>query len=324
MGKMVERDELVVAGLSHKGMIRKDNQDSYGFIEPESPELLKSKGRLFIVADGLGGHRGGRVASKMAVDIIGKLYFSSDKEPIYPALLHALEVGNRSIFETSSKHEELHGMATTCTALVIRDTYLYMAHVGDSRAYMIRNGMIKQISTDHTLVEEMVHSGILNQNEARSHPDSHILTRSLGILQAVEIDILDPPIQLQPGDTMLMCSDGLTVYLEDPEILEVVTRFTPQKACEVLVETANERGGRDNVTVEIVQVAAPGQGSQDHLDTTEPLISHTEKLLGRTEPLFLKSEPEQKGLGAEVGWAMIFYLIYMAFMALYFYFYFKP
>lgn len=320
---MVERDEIVVAGLTHQGMIRKDNQDSYGFIEPESPELLKNRGRLFIVADGLGGHRGGKVASKMAVDIIGKLYYSVDKEPVYPALLHALEVANRSIFETSSKHEELQGMATTCTALVIQPPYLHMAHVGDSRAYLIRNGMIKQLSTDHTLVEEMVNSGIINQSEARSHPDSHILTRSLGILQAVEIDVLEPPLELQPGDSLLMCSDGLTVYLEDREILEVLTGHTPEKACELLVEMANERGGRDNVTVEIVHVKRPGEPHPDAHDKTEPLVSHAGRLLGQTGPIVLPPPVDEKVGGAEIYWAMLFYLIYLASMAVYFFFFFR-
>lgn len=321
---MVERDEIIVAGLTHQGMIRKDNQDSYGFIEPESPELLKNRGRLFIVADGLGGHRGGKVASKMAVDIIGKLYYSVDKDAVYPALLHALEVANRSIFETSSKHEELQGMATTCTALVVQQPYLHMAHVGDSRAYLIRNGMIKQLSTDHTLVEEMVNSGIINQSEARSHPDSHILTRSLGILQAVEIDVLEPPLELQPGDSLLMCSDGLTVYLEDREILEVLTGHTPEKACELLVEMANERGGRDNVTVEIVHVKRPGEPKAEVQDKTEPLVSHAGRLLGQTGPIVLPPPADEKvGGGAELYWAMLFYLIYLASMAIYFYFFFR-
>jgi serine/threonine protein phosphatase PrpC len=321
---MVERDEIVVAGLTHQGMIRKDNQDSYGFIEPESPELLKNRGRLFIVADGLGGHRGGKVASKMAVDIIGKLYYSVDKESVYPALLHALEVANRSIFETSGKHEELQGMATTCTALVIQTPHLYMAHVGDSRAYLVRGGIIKQLSSDHTLVEEMVNSGIINQSEARSHPDSHILTRSLGILQAVEIDILEPPLELRPGDSLLMCSDGLTVYVEDREIQEILSSHTPEKACELLVEMANERGGRDNVTVEIVHVKQPGEKTAEMLDKTEPLVSHAGKLLGQTGPIVLPPAADEKVTGTEVYWAMLFYLLYLVSMAIYFFFYFRP
>lgn len=321
---MENRDDIVVAGLSHQGMIRKDNQDSYGFIEPESEEVLKQRGRLFIVADGLGGHRGGRVASKMAVDIIGKLYFSAEKEPIYPALLNAIEVANHSIFETSGKHEELQGMATTCTALVIHNADLHLAHVGDSRAYLVRNGVIRQLSTDHTLVEEMVNSGIINQNEARSHPDSHILTRSLGILQSVEIDTLDPPLKLQPADLILMCSDGLTVYLEDPEILGIVAANAPDKACEILVETANERGGRDNITVEIVQIKARDGAAADLQEITEPLVSHTEKILGVSAPAATPVPgAEGRTVRTEIFWAALFYAFYLAFMLFYFYYYFK-
>ncbi|MBN2432659.1 MAG: Stp1/IreP family PP2C-type Ser/Thr phosphatase [Acidobacteria bacterium] len=319
---MIERDDIVVAGLSHQGMVRKENQDSYGFIEPESEDLLEERGRLFIVADGLGGHRGGRVASKMAVDLIGKIYFSSEKKPIYPALLHAVEIANRSIYEASNKHEELRGMATTCTALVIRDQNIHMTHVGDSRAYLVRQGAIKQVSTDHTLVEEMVHSGIINEDEAKSHPDSHILTRSLGILQAVEMDVLDPPLQFQRGDSLLLCSDGLTVYLEDSEIFRIVSENSPDRACELLVETANERGGRDNITVEIIHFKTDVEQSQSFLEDTQPLEEKTDVDGAVTVPLeetVLYGQHQKY----ELGWTALFYLAYLAVMAGYFYFFFK-
>jgi protein phosphatase len=319
---MIERDDIVVAGLSHQGMVRKENQDSYGFIEPESEDILEERGRLFIVADGLGGHRGGRVASKMAVDLIGKIYFSSEKEPIYPALLHAVEIANRSIYEASNKHEELRGMATTCTALIIRDHNIFMTHVGDSRAYLVRNGAIKQVSTDHTLVEEMVHSGIINEDEAKSHPDSHILTRSLGILQAVEMDVLDPPIHFQRGDSILLCSDGLTVYVEDQEILKILNENAPDKACELLVETANERGGRDNITVEIVHYKTDAEKSRSLLEDTQPLEEKAE-LDGMTTVPLEEAVLQGQHQKYELGWTALFYLAYLIIMAAYFYFFFK-
>jgi len=249
---MVERDEIVVAGLTHQGMIRKDNQDSYGFIEPESPELLKNRGRLFIVADGLGGHRGGKVASKMAVDIIGKLYYSVDKEPIYPALLHALEVANRSIFETSSKHEELQGMATTCTALVIQQPHLYMAHVGDSRAYLVRGPLIQQISEDHSLVNEQIKAGMITPEEAKHSRYKNIITRSVGFEEQVEVDVVG--LDVAPGDQLVLCCDGLTNLVEDEEILETVTAHGLNRSPELLVGLANDRGGDDNITVIVVKV----------------------------------------------------------------------
>jgi len=323
---MVDRDEIIVAGLSHQGMVRKENQDSYGFIEPDTEDLIQQRGRLFIVADGLGGHRGGRVASKMSVDIIGKIYFSSEREPVYPALLYAVELANRSIHEASNNHEELRGMATTCTAVVIRDHQLYMTHVGDSRAYLIRNGQIKQVSTDHTLVEEMVHSGIISKDEAKSHPDSHILTRSLGILQAVEMDVLEPPLKTRGGDYLVLCSDGLTVYLEDEEILQVVLNNSTDKACEQLIETANERGGRDNITVEIIQVkgAVEDEYPTPETEDTQPLVEHSERVIGPMEtviPAMAGAEDQERK--NEMSWAILFYLMYLLFMVTYFYFYFK-
>lgn len=318
------KDEIVVAGLTHQGMVRKDNQDSYGSVVPDKPEALDQRGRLFIVADGLGGHRGGQVASRMAVDIIRNIYYSTEQKPIYPALLKALETANSGIFESSSKNEDLQGMATTCTVLVVKGSNLYMAHVGDSRAYLVRDGAIKQLSTDHTLVEEMVHSGIINEEEARSHPDSHILTRSLGILPSVEVDILEPPLQLLPGDLLMQCSDGLTTYLESDEILKVLLENNPEEACRVFIETANERGGRDNITVQIVQVVSCVQEAPTLLEDTQPLFGHTDKILGKTAPVkFDEPAPNEGQTRSEIAWAGLFYILYIIGLLAYFYYVYK-
>ncbi len=318
------KDRVQIAGLTHQGMVRKDNQDSFGFVDPENQAVLEERGRLFIVSDGLGGHRGGQVASKMSVDIIRQAYYETSLPVVYPALLKALETANTEIFDRSSKNEDLQGMATTCTVLVVKDSHLYMAHVGDSRAYLIRDGAIRQVSMDHTLVEEMVHSGILNQEEARSHPDSHILTRSLGILPSVEVDILEPPLPLLPGDLLLQCSDGLTTYLDANEILNVATAHDPQEACRAFIETANERGGRDNITVQIVKVEQSGQVASSFLDDTQPLLAHTDKILGPTAPIDLSGLGEAAGdVRSEIAWAGIFYILYIVGLLAFFHYFVK-
>lgn len=300
--------ELEFTGLSHQGMIRKDNQDSLLLMEPAERGQLEERGRLFVVADGLGGHRGGSVASKMAVDVIGEEYYRSDLEGIYPNLLGALEKANTRIYDTSASRLDLQGMATTCTAVVVYGNQLFLAHVGDSRAYLIRDGEIRQISTDHTLVEEMVISGILSHEEARSHPDSHILTRSLGIQRSVEVDILEPPIQLQEGDRLLLCSDGLTTYLDDREILRTVRENQIQEACQTLVDVANERGGRDNITVGIIRI---GSGPEE-MDQPEQPSSSVSAIVGS------ESRSLGGGRASGTGWALLLYVLLGILFVLYF------
>ncbi len=313
---MMEKDDILIAGKTHIGMQRKDNQDSYGFFEPKNEEEFLKKGRLFIVADGLGGHKGGRVASSLAVKIVGEEYYKSEHEDIYAALVSAIEKANREIFEKGKSDEALERMGTTCTTVVIRQPYLYLAHVGDSRAYIIRNDIIKQISTDHTLVEEMVNSGIISKKEAKTHPDSHILTRSLGIHEDIEVDILDPPIKLEEGDMVLLCSDGLTVYLSDEEIKKILKKEEINKACEKLIDIANSRGGRDNITVEIIKVNKILNNVPQ--EKTAPISNKTKKLEHIEELEEMESKKREKKKeevvvegfkNGDLIWPIIIYLI---------------
>ncbi len=321
----MDKKDITIAGKTHIGMQRKDNQDSYGFFEPGDEEKFLKKGRLFIVADGLGGHRGGKVASSMAVDIVGREYYACEYDDIYKSLISAIEKANREIYEKGKSDEALERMGTTCTTVVIRQPYLYLAHVGDSRAYIIRDNIIKQISTDHTLVEEMVNSGIINKKDAKNHPDSHILTRSLGIHSEVEIDILDPPIKLEDGDVILICSDGLTVYLSDEEIKKIVKKHSPEEACEKLIDIANSRGGRDNITVEIIKINDALNGAI--LGDTAPFDNKTKKLeqIEDIDAVYGKrgkeksDEFDEEFKNGDLIWPIIVYLIIGFVMWLYFF-----
>ena len=252
---------VVVGRLTDIGMLREENQDHLGDFEPQdsSPTL----GRLLVVADGVGGHRGGRVASEMAVDALSDAYFGVDPDDTLPAgaapriedrLARSFRKANDKIFLQAQRDPSLHGMASTCTALVLYAGYAFVAHLGDSRAYLVRDGRIRQLTTDHSLVQERIDAGLLTPEEARTHADRNIITRSLGFEPDIEPEILEPPIAIRTGDRYVLTTDGLHGVISDVEIAETVQRFDPPEACRRLVEAANASGGPDNITVQVVRV----------------------------------------------------------------------
>lgn len=242
-------------------MQRADNQDSYGaFPEQGRQDLLTPFGLLFIVADGMGGHVGGREASQLAVKTVEATYFTEPPDDVGERLGMAIEAANEQIFDRARLDPSLHGMGTTCTTLVLRGQSAYLAHVGDSRAYRLRDGALEQLTLDHSRVAELVRENLISAEDAAQHPYRNVLSRALGTAPEVEVDI-DGPIAVQPGDVFLLCSDGLN-YLTDDEIKATMLAYPPQAACDRLVEQANDRGGVDNVTMQIVQV--------DHLPDRAP------------------------------------------------------
>jgi len=248
------RQELTVSydGASDRGLKRTDNQDYYGKFPRDDLDLTSPKGQLFIVADGLGGHRGGRTASEMAVDLIQQSYFAFPSDDIQQGMRLAMETANYRIFEQSAGSSASRGMGTTSTALVLKDDRAYVAHVGDSRAYCITRSKIEQFTKDHSKVAEMQRLGILTEEEARNHPDKSHLYRALGIASTIEIDVIDG-ILLTSGMNFLLCTDGMAA-VEAGEMQGIVLSHSPQQACQVLIELANARGGADNATVMVVKV----------------------------------------------------------------------
>jgi serine/threonine protein phosphatase PrpC len=250
--------KIEVASLSHIGQVRQRNEDALGHVHPEDKTTLNEKGSLFIVADGMGGHRGGEIASKLAVDsIISKFYTSKEKDTVR-ALREAFEEANNVIIEKSHEDVTLFGMGTTCTAMVIKDTSAYLAHVGDSRAYLLRGGVLEQLTEDHSLVGEMVRSGILTDEDARNHPRRNVITRSLGTHENTLADIPAAPFKLTDGDVFLLCSDGLTSLVGQDEVRDTLASNPPRETCDALVSLANERGGKDNITVQVIRVTEGG------------------------------------------------------------------
>lgn len=251
---------ITAAGLSDVGQQREHNEDSFCIL----PEY-----DLFIVADGMGGHRAGDVASKMATHTIASFFQATAKEDAtWPfhfdphlsveenRLITGIKVANKRIFEASTRYREVHGMGTTVVgALFSRERgRMYVAHVGDSRAYRIRDGEITQLTRDHSLLNDYLLVMPDMTQEQRDELPKNVITRALGMQDSVVVDLV--PEQPQPGDVYVLCSDGLSGMMSDDVIRDIVTAHDhPQDAARALVERANENGGEDNVTVVILKVS---------------------------------------------------------------------
>ena len=246
--------KLNYASLTDTGQVRQNNEDTFGEFVPSKPAEFEEKGALFIVADGMGGHRGGEIASSLAVSIIGDACRADGGTDPRTLLTVAFDDANEQILARSVSDSALFGMGTTCTAMIIRKGQAYFGHIGDSRAYLYRDSEILQVTQDHSLVGEMVRSGILTEEDARNHPKRNVITRSLGIQEGTALDTPHSPLTLKIGDVLLICSDGLTSYADDDDILQVLSKHDPEMACKTLVDLANDRGGRDNITVQVVRI----------------------------------------------------------------------
>lgn len=243
---------------SDVGRHRTENQDSYAYV------YARESG-LFLVADGMGGARGGATASALAVDVIAREALDADGRISEDSLRHAIERANSVIFERSRTDEKLTGMGTTVVALAVSEDSALVAHVGDSRLYLLRHAKLLRLTRDHTLVQELIDSGAISPDQAENHPIAHMLTRSLGPVGAVDVEtkLLSYPVEV--GDRFLLCCDGLYNLVSDQEIEEILGSQEPEEAAEYLVALANERGGTDNITVEIVEIYAAEEGEGPYL-----------------------------------------------------------
>ncbi len=247
------RSGIELANVTDTGCEREENEDYFCYAEPESDEHFARKGRLAVVADGMGGHAGGQVASRLAAEIVRDVYLESAADP-ESALLEAFQAAHQAIRHGAADRPELRGMGTTCTACVILDNRLYFAHVGDTRLYRIRSSTIARLTQDQSYVNRLVAAGLLQPHEAENHPDRHILTAALGADSGVHVEVPEAPLTLEPEDVLLLCTDGLHGLVSDEEILAVVARRRPAEACSELVRMARERGGPDNITAQILFV----------------------------------------------------------------------
>jgi protein phosphatase len=262
---------------SDVGKVRSENQDFGALTNPQEEAKSQAGGRLLIVADGMGGHRGGATASRLAADTVKSEYLGSETGDPAIALHEAMAMANAKIFAESQTNPDLRGMGTTTSALVVRGTQGWFAHVGDSRIYLIRGERIQQLTDDHSLVASMVREGLLTIQEAETHPRRNVLQRSVGVGEDVEIDIRGP-FEVQEGDTFILCSDGLHGVVKEDEISRVAQMPLEQAANE-FVKLALDRGAPDNVTVIVARVVRADSIGEDTLtdDTERELFDETVK-----------------------------------------------
>lgn len=241
---------LVVGSKTDVGRARTRNEDSV-YAEPAASPNAGEWGWFGAVADGLGGQPAGDIASRLAVQTARDSYYWGSPPDTADRLLAAVEYTNGAIYRAGRRSARRTGMATTITAAVIRDDRLVIAQVGDSRAYLLRDGDLRQLTTDHTWVQDSVDAGVLSPEEARTHPQRHVVTRALGQAEDVTVDVIAGP--LRAGDVVILCSDGLHGLVDEADITRLA-KGHPQFAAEALVATANERGGTDNISVVLARL----------------------------------------------------------------------
>ena len=242
--------QLLVGSSTDVGRVRKRNEDSL-YTEPEGSREVRAAGWFGAVADGLGGRPNGHVASRLAVETTRQAFYEQRTGDTAGRLRAAVERANATIYDEAQRVVEYTGMATTITAAVIRDRHLFLAQVGDSRAYRVRDGEIVRLTQDHSWVAEGVRAGLLDPEQARHHPHRNRVTRALGIDEMVAVDCVDE--RLGPGDIVILCSDGLHGLVEDDEIAGAADG-DPQRTAERLVALANDRGGKDNISVVVARL----------------------------------------------------------------------
>jgi len=233
------------------GLVRSENQDFGTYTTPDE-ESGHPGGRLLIVADGMGGHRGGATASRLAAETVKAQYLGSDTPDVGAALRDSLARANARIYSEAQLTPELRGMGTTTSVLAIRNGEGWLAHVGDSRIYMVRGDDIQQLTDDHSLVATMVREGLLTAAEAETHPRRNVLQRSMGVAEDVEVDVRGP-FELKEGDTFILCSDGLHGVVKEEEMKEVA-HMPIDAAADEFLRRALSRGAPDNVTVIVARV----------------------------------------------------------------------
>lgn len=258
-----EGDYVEVCLCSDVGKKREKNEDSCILTAPNDPEALRERGLLFAVADGMGGASAGEYASRMALNMLSSAYYSGPRLPIPAALRSAIEAANGKVFEEAELNPAFHGMGTTVSAVVLHGDNAYIAQVGDSRVYLLRERAgIHQLTKDHSLVAEQVRNGLITEDEARRHQLRNLITRAVGIKEQVKVDLFT--LKLKPNDTLLLCSDGLCNMVADDEIARTLTVGELLANTRSLIQQANDAGGTDNITAVALRVTTTPPRRPEH------------------------------------------------------------
>jgi serine/threonine protein phosphatase PrpC len=248
---------LIAAGQTDPGQRRGLNEDAWRIAdESDLGDMIEERGQLFAVADGMGGHAAGEVASELAIETLFAEYYGRDDAPMSPAmrLEQAVLEANARIYEQAGARASQAGMGTTIVAAVARGEWLTIANVGDSRAYLVRSGIVQQLTHDHSWVAEQVTAGLLTEQQAQNHMYRNVVTRCLGHNPQIEVDTSEQV--LEPGDAVLLCSDGLSNQVSEDELIRVIAQQAPPEAVAELIELANRYGGPDNITAILIVLQA--------------------------------------------------------------------
>jgi PPM family protein phosphatase len=263
--------KVEAAVATHAGRVRTGNEDTVSYVRPKSSEAMSERGCLAVLADGMGGNSAGEIASALACKLIDKEYFSI-RGPAGEALKKAVELANKAIFERSIEEDDLHGMGTTVVSFAVVREKAWMAYVGDSRLYLIRDHHIYRMTEDHSVVFELVSRGLLTPEGAHNHPDRNVLSRALGTKAQVEVSCWKEAFVVRTADRFLLCSDGLHDLVLDEEMLEIVCNNEANIAVEKLIGMANERGGYDNISVILLSADEEDALSRSPMPTTREVI----------------------------------------------------
>lgn len=284
---------LLVSADTDRGLMREENEDAFGLPHSE-PTLWQTHGYLFAVADGVGGYGNGREAAGLTIETLYTAYYGNHS----PDLLGAIQQANMTVRRrmlTVTDHN--WRMGSTLVALLFHGGEVQVAHIGDSRAYLVRQGAIRQLTVDHSLVQEQFEAGLIDAEHARSHQKKNIITRAMGAESYVAAD-LNRFTELETGDTFLLCSDGLTNHVSDEVIADVVSSYSPVEATKKLIQIANDHGGSDNITIAIVYCNFTTAESAQKIDIIPQIRSFTPLLLWS---LFILS------LGLVAGYAIFWF-----------------
>src|ERR1700732_390680 len=259
--------EIVGARRPDTGLVRTLNEDAVAWVTPHDQDVANGRGSLALVADGMGGHAAGEVASALAADVIRPLYYDLDG-PIPQVLANAFAAANRAIIEYADEHPECRGMGTTCTVLAFSDRKAWLAHIGDSRAYLLRERNLIQLSEDQTLVAKLVSDGTMTQQEADHSPMHNVILQALGTTANIKPMIGAKGLPLRSGDVLILCSDGISNMVPDEKIAEVASRLAPQEACDALIEAGPAAGGHDNASLGVFSVTSAATAKRASEPTT--------------------------------------------------------
>jgi serine/threonine protein phosphatase PrpC len=262
---------LRIAGAmrSHVGLVREGNEDSVAYILPADGDPMARRGALALVADGMGGHAAGEVASRLAAETVCSLFYQL-KSPIPQTLSECLAAANSAVRSCAEANPDFAGMGTTCTIMAFSGDRAFLGHVGDSRAYLLRGAKVLQISEDQSLVAMLVREGRLTADQARTHPDRNVIISALGIAPEVDAQIWRDGMKLKEGDVIILCSDGLSDLVDENGLAEIAGGRPPAEACDALIEAALAGGGHDNVSVGVFAVMGAGPATPI-IDTTREM-----------------------------------------------------